>query len=44
VGGHKLQAGKYRIQAIPRNSAGTGAAVNSGFKVKQRRTSHTHDT
>jgi hypothetical protein len=32
VGGHKLRAGKYRLQAIPRNSAGAGAAVNSGFQ------------
>ncbi len=36
LGGHKLQAGKYRLQAIPRNPAGTGAAVDAGFKVKKR--------
>ena len=36
VGGHRLQAGEYRLQAIPRNSAGTGAAVDAGFKVKKR--------
>ncbi len=36
VGGHKLHAGKYRLEAIPRNSAGTGAAVAAGFRIKQR--------
>ena len=36
VGGHKLRTGKYRLQAVPRNSAGTGAAVNAGFRVKKR--------
>lgn len=36
VGGHKLQPGRYRLQAIPRNSAGTGAAVHAGFKVTKR--------
>ncbi len=36
VGGHKLAAGKYRLQAIPHNSAGAGAAVDAGFRVKKR--------
>ena len=36
VDGHKLQTGKYRLHAIPRNSAGAGAAVDAGFKVKKR--------
>lgn len=34
AGGHKLLPGRYRLHAIPRNSAGTGRAVNSRFKVK----------
>ncbi len=36
VRGHKLKAGRYRLQATPRNSVGAGAAANSGFRVKQR--------
>jgi hypothetical protein len=34
VHGHALAPGSYRLQAIPRNAAGNGAAVQKGFRVK----------
>lgn len=35
IGGHKLSPGKYRLHAVPRDAAGTGAAANAGFRVKR---------
>jgi hypothetical protein len=36
VSGHKLRPSRYRLHAIPRNSAGVGPAVDARFKVKKR--------
>lgn len=33
--GHKLKPGKYRLQAIPRNAAGTGPRTYTPFRVKK---------
>jgi hypothetical protein len=36
LSGRKLQPGQYRLEAVPRNSAGAGTAVDAGFSVKKR--------